>query len=111
MVFAWIVLSFLLFKFSPWWGIVLVGLVVGFARPGKLFLDLQLALVSGAVAMAMAFYSDGRHLGLISKRMSGLFSLPVPDLMFAMMFVLFFTTVLLALQSGRAARMWFKVSQ
>lgn len=104
MVFAWIAISFLLLKFLPWWAIVLGCGMVGFLRPARILLDFQLALVTGTVALGMAFYADGRNFGLISKRMAGLFSLPIPDLVFALIFILFSLTALLSLQSGKALR-------
>jgi len=81
--------------FLPWWALGLLSLALGFvidAQAWKVFL-------AGFVAwLALAFVLDGRSHGLISQRMSGLFSLPSPYLFL----------VVTALVGGVTAALCFK---
>ncbi len=105
MLFASILISFLTFKFLPWWGIVPIWIAVGFLRPAKWTLDVLLAAVVGMVGVAMAFYADGATGGLISQRMSGLFSLPQRELIFAVVFGINWTTAFLSVRAGAVIRL------
>lgn len=100
MFFAWIALSLLLFSSLPWWGLFLTFAAVGFVRPGRLGQDALLGLASGGVAAAMGFYADGRSAGTIAPKIAALFSLPHPELIFAILFLMTFVSSVLALQTG-----------
>ncbi len=79
----------------------MAAFVFGVFQPGDKKRDLQLAFSAAIAHAALAFYKDGRNLGLISKRMSGLFGLPQPELIFLVMAVLAFVTVWLGLRAGK----------
>lgn len=88
--------------FLPWWSLALISVILGIATRttarGRFTFHVTMA---GAVAWAaLAFVQDGRSFGLISKRMSALFSLPSTALIFLMMATLGGVTVLLGFKAG-----------
>ena len=95
--------------FLPWWGLGVTGLVLGFfIRDAKDFTALQVALAGGLAWSALAFIQDGRSHGLISARMSGLFHLPSPVLMFAVVALLGAMTAGLPFQAGLSLKAYIK---
>jgi hypothetical protein len=89
---------------APWWMCGLIGFAAGFLRPGFTMRRLQLSVASGLAWAALAYVQDGRNFGLVSRRLGGLMHLPHPLLIFVIMAVLGFVTVLLAAQSGASLR-------
>ncbi len=94
--------------FLPWWvpGFIAGGL--GWASGSRASNAWQLALAGGGVAAALSFIKDGRHAGIISQRMSGLFSLPHPSLIFVMVFLVSGVTLFLCFQAGASLSSLYK---
>jgi hypothetical protein len=60
----------------PWWATFVLALIMGWVLPGGWRRAGLVALGAGLTTMAAAYVLDGRSHGLISLRMSALFSLP-----------------------------------
>lgn len=91
----------------PWWATAAAAFALGALVDGILRAyraTFTLSFAAGLVWAALAYVQDGRMVGLVSRRLGGLFSLPHPMWMFAVMMVIGFVTVFLGLRSGLAAR-------
>ena len=100
MIFFAALLFIPLIWFLPWWSIAPVALVLGFWMAPKVSQQISVALAAAFVWPTLAFLRDGQNYGLISKRMSGLLSLPHESLIFPALAVLAFTFALLWVRSG-----------
>ena len=88
----------------PWWGFALIALALGFTMRASGF-RLFAVGAGGAVAWAsLAYVSDVRAHSLISVRMSSLFSLPNPALIFVVMAIIGGATAALNYQAGSSLR-------
>ena len=94
--------------FLPWWVPALIAYGLGWIMGPRTSNAWQIALAGGFVAAALSFIKDGRHAGIISQRMSGLFSLPHPSLVFVLVLILSFVTLFLCFQSGAALSSLYK---
>lgn len=103
MFFLGLIVFVLSAKFLPWFAIGVIGFVAGLATE-SLSRHVSFALAAGVSHAALAYYADGRHFGIVSQRMSGLFSLPNSALIFAVVFALSAITVFLWSRAGQAAR-------
>jgi hypothetical protein len=86
----------------PWWALAVAALILGLAFPtasGR-----GVALAAAVAWAALAYIKDGMSQGIISRRMSGLFSLPAAPLIFLLMAVLGAITALLFYKAGSAIR-------
>ena len=79
--------------FLPWWSLSLGAFFLGGLRPSH---ALSVSGAAGISWAALAFIFDGRSHGLISQRMSGLFNLPWPWMIFLGMFMIAALTALLS---------------
>jgi hypothetical protein len=86
----------------PWWALAVVALVLGFSFPQSR--GRSVALAAAIAWAALAFIKDGHSHGIISQRMSGLFSLPAAPVMFVVMGVLGAVTAFLFFKAGSAIR-------
>jgi hypothetical protein len=95
--------------FFPWWVPALVASGLGWMNgPRPSSAAWQIALAGGLVTVALAFIKDGRNAGIISERMSGLFSLPHSSMIFALVFFLMFVTLFLCFQAGAVVSTVYK---
>jgi hypothetical protein len=108
MFFAGLIIFIACSLYLPWYAATVVALFIGLSfRQASLQQHLSLAVASGIAYAACAFMADGRNYGLISRRMSGLFMLPSPYLLFAVLFMISFISVLLWLRFGFEIRRRF----
>lgn len=94
--------------FLPWWVPALIASGLGLVSGPRTSNAWQIALAGGLVAAALAFIKDGRNAGIISQRMSGLFSLPHWSLIFVLVFFLTSLTLFLCFQAGAALSSMYK---
>lgn len=105
MFFAGLIIFIACTLYLPWYAASIMALLIGFfIRFATLRQHLVLAASAGLANGACAFMADGRNYGLVSKRMSGLFSLPTPGLIFVTLFVMSFLSVFLWLRGGSVLR-------
>jgi hypothetical protein len=88
----------------PWWGVFFAAGFLGWILPGGLRRTLEVTLSAALVAVAVAFVSDERSFGLISKRMSGVFSLPFSSGIFVVLGVIVALTAFFGYRSGMVLR-------
>ena len=109
--------------YLPWWCLALTAFLLGLvvrdgsavrgdsADRGDFAGNDNLAgkvSLSGAISWAsLAYLRDGQSHGLISQRLSGLFSLPSAVFIFGVMAILSGVTVLLCFKSGNSIRSLF----
>ena len=94
--------------FLPWWVPALIAGGIGWISGPRSSYAWQLALAGGLVSAALSFIKDGRNAGIISERMSGLFSLPHWSLIFLLVFLLSSVTLFLCFQAGAALSSLYK---
>ena len=100
MIFAGLVAFVPALWFLPWWSVIFIAAGFGYVtRKG----GFSLATACGITWAALAFIKDGRSAGLISARVSGMFQLPYPALIFVLVFTVGFVTALLCFYVGRLA--------
>lgn len=105
MFFAGLIIFLVCTLYLPWYAIMIAAAVMGWTfNQASIKQHLSLAMAAGFANVACAFFDDGRNYGLISKRMSGMFSLPSSYGIFAVMFMLAFVSVILWLRAGMALR-------
>lgn len=92
----------------PWYFGPVVACVLGMTLPGRVSEHASLAVSAGVAQAALAFWADGRLLGVVSRRLGGLLQLPSPMLMFAVMFGLGFISAFLWLRAGVWIRLMFQ---
>jgi hypothetical protein len=84
----------------PWWSLAAAGLLLGIFLPAKKARAVQVSAAAALAWAILAYILDGRSHGLISQRMSGLFGMPSPWLMFLLMALIGAVTALLNYQAG-----------
>lgn len=90
--------------FFPWWSLGVLGCILGLVDKAARQNSWKFALSAGLVWSALAFIKDGRSHGLISQRMSGLFYLPQPYLIFAVVFVVASVSGYLSYRAGASIK-------
>src|SRR5438045_391791 len=89
----------------PWYAVSVMAFLFGLCfTPTKVSRQVGLCFAAGVAHVACAFYFDGRNYGLISQRMSGLFSLPSSGLLFVVLFVMSFLSAFLWMRGGAFLR-------
>lgn len=94
--------------FLPWWSMGLASLWLGFISGPRPRNAVTFACAAGLVWAALAFLKDGKSSGIISQRMSAMFTLPFPPLIFVLVFVLGFVTAFLCFRAGAALSVLYK---
>jgi hypothetical protein len=92
----------------PWWGLALAAAILGGLRPAGRKSDSQLGAAAAVAWAALAYVQDGRDFGQISRRLAGLFHLPGPALIFAVMALAAFVTAFLCARAGAVLGDLFK---
>ncbi|MGE0529063.1 MAG: hypothetical protein AB7G93_15875 [Bdellovibrionales bacterium] len=91
----------------PWWGTVLAAALMGIGlrpQPGP---SGQAAGAAALVWTASAYLQDIQNEGRISEKLSGLFHLPAPHWLFALVALTVFMTALFWLCAGRVIAQWY----
>lgn len=104
MIFASLAFTVASLWWVGWWTLIPLSLIAGYFLDQYPSRQWQQALASGVAWAALAFVRDGQSFGLISRRMSGAFNLPRPELIFGLVFVLGALTAWLWFRAGRFLR-------
>jgi hypothetical protein len=100
--------SLLIFSISiaplPWWSIVPVSVLLGWWSGFSYKGAIQSGVAAGLAWSGHAFFKDGQHYGLISRRMSGVFQLPYAWMIFVAVFLVAMITVFVWFQAGGVLR-------
>jgi hypothetical protein len=91
---------------APWWAIAPVALVVGVLMENDGKTIFKSALAAGLAWAATAFLLDGRSLGLVSRRLAGLFSLPSIYFVYILTGLMGFITAFLFIKAGSTIGPW-----
>ena len=104
MIYLCVAIAFPFLWFFPWWSLILLAAFAGWFGRSGILRALYLGVGCGLAWAGLAFIKDHAHDGIVSRRMAGMFNLPHPMLIFAVLFAIGFISVFLTFMAAASWR-------